>query len=121
MKDIQPQDLKIVKLWRKELEQQAREQELEQGLEQGLISQRQTVLKLTAARFPALAALAQEQVDQQQLPGGQRRSAGERGAEHGEGDLAEVAADEDAQCLANRAPHGTALHQRRDDRYFDDA
>jgi flagellar biosynthesis/type III secretory pathway protein FliH len=68
MKDIEPQDLRIVKRWRKEWEQKAQErgleQGMEQGMEQGLISQRQTVLKLTAARFPALAALAQEQVDQ---------------------------------------------------------
>ena len=47
-----------------------------------------------------------EQVDQQQLPAGQRGPAGRGGGEHAERDLAEVAADQDAQRV--RAPTTTS-------------
>ena len=57
-----------------------------------------------------------EQVDEQQLPGVQRRAARERGARDREGDLAEVAADEDRHRVAHRAPHRAALDDRVDDR-----
>jgi hypothetical protein len=56
-----------------------------------------------------------EQVDQQQLTGVERGPSGQRGAEHGEGDLPEIAADEDAQGLAHRGPHAAALDQRGED------
>src|SRR5262249_35119644 len=45
----------------------------------------------------------------------ERRGAGQRGAEDGEADLAEVAADEDGQGLAHRLPHGPAFDEGGDD------
>ncbi len=57
-----------------------------------------------------------EQIDEQQLPRGQRRSPGGHGAEEGERDFAEVPAHEDAQGLADRGPHRTALDEHVDDR-----
>ncbi len=50
-----------------------------------------------------------QEIDQEQLPGAKRGSSGESGAEHGEGDFAGVAAEEDRDGVTDAVPQGVAL------------
>ena len=58
-----------------------------------------------------------EQVDQEQLAAVEGGLAGGGGGQHAECDLAEVAADQDAQRVTYRGPHRAAFDQGGDDRF----